>query len=603
MPPHAHTRSCSNDYSEGPVPPDMSRPQRGTLSSRAAWTSASREQLPDGHEPPMAATMAMNGAVHVQTAHRDAESQSPRTPVVKEHAAGGPVTWSSLPRKRQLAILFLARFVDFLHVASLQAYVFYQLKDFDGEASDARISQQAGLLQGCFTGAQVVTAILWGKAADARWCGRKRVLVVGLAGTAVSCLGYGYATTLFWAAFWRARTMIAEITVEKKYQSRAFLILPMSFNVAGILGPVMGGVLADPVRTLPGLFGHKAVFGFQWIHDYPYALPSFMNCIFLTVVTTVVFLFLEETSKERRGKFDYGLHLGNRIKQAVFRHSKRHEGYTNIPSWEQDVPLENLQEKIVIAAKPLSMTLRLPFRRVWTRNVLFTLLTSAFYDFHLGAFTNIWSLFLSTPRYVNPGASHRRRHLPLLFTGGLGMPASTVGFATSFLGVLGMLLQVTLYPPVQARLGTVRSFRYFLFLFPAAYFVAPYLSILPSSMGPSDPAAGGFIWAGIILVLLLQVTARTFTLPASIILLNNCSPHPSVLGTIHGLGQSVSAGFRTVGPVVGGWWYGYGLDIGMVAWGWWGVAALSGFACATAMGMHEGSGHEIFLAGERDEAE
>lgn len=34
-----------------------------------------------------------------------------------------------------------------------------------------------------------------------------------------------------------SRTMVAEITVEKKYQSRAFLILPMSFNVAGILGP------------------------------------------------------------------------------------------------------------------------------------------------------------------------------------------------------------------------------------------------------------------------------------------------------------------------------------------------------------------------------
>jgi hypothetical protein len=33
--------------------------------------------------------------------------------------------------------------------------------------------------------------------------------------------------------------MIAEITKEKKYQSRAFLILPMSFNVAGILGPGM----------------------------------------------------------------------------------------------------------------------------------------------------------------------------------------------------------------------------------------------------------------------------------------------------------------------------------------------------------------------------
>jgi hypothetical protein len=109
------------------------------------------------------------------------------------------------------------------------------------------------------------------------------------------------------------------------------------------------------------------------------------------------------------------------------------------------------------------------------------------------------------------------------------------------------------------------------------------------------------IWVGIIVVLLLQVTARTFTLPASIILLNNCSPHPSVLGTIHGLGQSVSAGFRTVGPVVGGWWYGYGLDIGMVAWGWWGVAIMSVAACGTAMCMHDGSGHEVFLEGENED--
>ena len=78
------------------------------------------------------------------------------------------------------------------------------------------------------------------------------VLLVGLLGTAVSCLGYGFSTTFMQAALWRAfggaingivgiiRTMIAEITKEKKYQSRAFLILPMSFNVAGFLGPGMG---------------------------------------------------------------------------------------------------------------------------------------------------------------------------------------------------------------------------------------------------------------------------------------------------------------------------------------------------------------------------
>lgn len=116
----------------------------------------------------------------------------------------GPVMWMPPPRKDQLLILFLSRFVDFLQVASLQAYVFYQLKAFDDSLSDAQISQQAGILQGCFTGAQVMTAILWGKAADASWCGRKRVLVIGLTGTAISCLGYDFATTFWWAAIWRA---------------------------------------------------------------------------------------------------------------------------------------------------------------------------------------------------------------------------------------------------------------------------------------------------------------------------------------------------------------------------------------------------------------
>jgi hypothetical protein len=103
---------------------------------------------------------------------------------------------------------------------------------------------------------------------------------------------------------------------------------------------------------------------------------------------------------------------------------------------------------------------------------------------------------------------------------------------------------------------------------------------------------------GIILVLLLQVTARTFALPATIILLNNCSPHPSVLGTVHGMGQSVSAAFRTIGPVVAGWWYGGGLERGVVGASWWATAGVAGLGCGVAMGVYEGSGHEILLEDE-----
>jgi MFS family permease len=123
--------------------------------------------------------------------------------VAQSAEQAGPVTWLSLPRKDQLAILFLCRLVDFLQVASLQAYVFYQLKSFDPSLSDSAISTQAGILQGCFTGAQVLTAILWGKVADASSGGRKLVLLIGLGGTAVSCLGYGFSTTFWQAALFR----------------------------------------------------------------------------------------------------------------------------------------------------------------------------------------------------------------------------------------------------------------------------------------------------------------------------------------------------------------------------------------------------------------
>ncbi|RDW79852.1 MFS transporter-like protein [Coleophoma cylindrospora] len=524
-----------------------------------------------------------------------------------------PVTWMSLPRKDQLAILFFSRLVDFLQVASLQAYMFYQLKSFDPGLSDAAISSQAGILQGCFTGAQVATAMLWGKAADSSLGGRKMVLLIGLAGTAVSCIGYGFSTTFWQAAMFRVlgggingtvgiiRTMIAEITKEKKYQSRAFLLLPMSFNVAGILGPVMGGLLADPTSTLPGLFGENAIFGARWLRAYPYALPSILNALTLTISAALVFFFLEETLKERKGKYDLGLDLAQRMLGAIpFRSQNR--GYELVDEHTPTQLEQNTEDPFKPKAGTTTrrITHKLPFHRIWTRNVIFTLITTAFFDFHVGGFTNIWSLFLSTPR---PLPEETVTSLPFIFSGGLAMPAATVGLATSILGILGMILQIFLYPPVQARLGTLGSFRVFCMLFPIAYMFAPYLAVLPSSTAPPNPAAGGFIWTGITLVLLLQVAARTFALPATIILINNCSPHPSVLGTVHGLGQSVSASFRTIGPIVGGIWYGEGLKSGAVGAAWWGIAAAAAAGSVTALWVYEGSGHEIFLEGELEEGD
>lgn len=440
--------------------------------------------------------------------------------------------------------------------------------------------------------------------------GRKMVLLIGTLGTAVSCFGYGFSTTFATAMFWRVfagcvnglvgiiRTMISEITVERKYQSRAFLILPMSFNVAGILGPILGGWLADPAVALPDWFGPGAPLHSSLVERYPFALPSIMNAAALFAVFLAVLFGLEETSKSKKGTYDCGLYAVARVRCFLLRKPLDY------------VYHDNSGYEALVSEKPLATPPQtkktLPFSRLWTKNVVFTLISQAFYDFHLGAFTNIWTLFLSTPRpgfasvspavETIPEGTIGKRNL-LWFAGGLGMPASTVGNATSILGVLGMLLQVVMYPPVHARLGTLRSFRYFLVIFPVAYLLAPFLATLPQAQ---DGGVSTLLWCAIVLILFLHTSARTMTLPASIILLNNCSPHPSVLGTIHGLGQSVSAGFRTVGPIVGGWWYGMGLDWGMSAFSWWAVAGASVLGSVASLSLYEGSGKEIELDDEEE---
>jgi MFS family permease len=110
--------------------------------------------------------------------------------------------------------------------------------------------------------------------------------------------------------------------------------------------------------------------------------------------------------------------------------------------------------------------------------------------------------------------------------------------------------------------------------------------------------SGALIWIAITVVLFIQVLARTFALPCTAILINNCCPHPSVLGTMHGIGQSVSSFTRTVGPIAFGWLFGTGLDMGMVELGWWGIACVAVVGCIAAQFVREGDGHEVLLDGE-----
>lgn len=340
------------------------------------------------------------------------------TPIEKSHNVPPvnfpPVqpTWSNMPCKPQLAILCLSRFVDFFQMASLQTYMVHQLKSFNPDLSDAVISHQAGVLQGSFTAAQIFTSILWGRLADRPTMGRKFVLSIGLVGTGISMLGVGFSTTYTQAVVWRimggaingtvgaARTMVAE-TVDKRWHPRAFLLLPAAFNVANVAGPILSGLLVEPVNSFPGLFGPKSTFGgadgVLWMKAYPYALANMLSTILLFAEAILVSYFLKETLRGYKGA-EWGAWSFTIVVKTVV------DGFKGASSRGVKAVTESrmLNRRLLSSRENTSIELdrvdgdpdekiqfkrppaRLPFRKIFTTNVLWTLLSIAIFDFHMG---------------------------------------------------------------------------------------------------------------------------------------------------------------------------------------------------------------------------
>lgn len=302
---------------------------------RRRSTSFSRIRLLESSsESPLSPKERRRSLLSVTEENEDNPSPSPERSPEDEKA----VTWRSLPKKGQLAILTIARLAEPLTQTSLQAYMFYQLKSFDPSLPDSTIASRAGILQATFTAAQFLTAVMWGRIADSAFMGRKNVLIVGLLGTGLSCVGFGFSRSYAAAAVFRTlggalnsnvgvmRTMISEM-VEKKcvhrssasesavdylssngklmlgccrYRPRAFLVLPMCFNIGVIIGPIFGGLLADPVGNYPDIFGPGSVIGGDdgvwWMKHWPYALPNVLSGIFIIAAGIAVILGLDEVS-------------------------------------------------------------------------------------------------------------------------------------------------------------------------------------------------------------------------------------------------------------------------------------------------------------------
>lgn len=155
--------------------------------------------------------------------------------------------------------------------------------------------------------------------------------------------------------------------------------------------------------------------------------------------------------------------------------------------------------------------------------------------------------------------------MPFKFTGGFALPTKSIGFILSIQGFIQMFMTIFVFPMVNRRLGSLKTFRIVILAYPFLYLLVPYLTLVPVSL--RMPC--------IYLILIWKVTAQALSYPSSAIMLANSTPSKRVLGTLNGVAASAASLCRAFGPTVSGLLQSFGLSIGYLGVPWWASAAVA----------------------------
>lgn len=85
---------------------------------------------------------------------------------------------------------------------SIFPYVYYMISSFHITNDEKQIALYAGMVTSAFAFAEFSTGVMWGRLSDK--VGRKPILLMGLAGTGISMIVFGFSPNLTTALIARA---------------------------------------------------------------------------------------------------------------------------------------------------------------------------------------------------------------------------------------------------------------------------------------------------------------------------------------------------------------------------------------------------------------
>lgn len=460
------------------------------------------------------------------------------------------------------------------------------------EVPEDDIGLWAGLTSACYSIFQCISAIPWGRASDR--FGRKPIVLICLVNTMATSLMWGFSTNLPMAMIARAlsgagngnvgilRTMVAEMCPWRELQPRAFSIMPLMYNAGSVIGPTLGGALANPYNLRPGEHRSNAL-----LDRFPYAAPNLVAAGFFLVGLFIGVLFLKETLESKKDRRDWGLVLGNYLSRSVQVFWARMKCGLSGRDMEETTPLlkstssETMSKADDEEASPVQdPTFSEPpkWADIFTKQSILNLATYSLLALHSIGFDQMIPVFL---HHGKQDLSSPSVHLPFKFKSGFGATSAQIGVMFTMSGIMNIFFQFVIFPPTAQKLGVLKCMKLVAVTYVFTYLLIPFSVLVPGRWGLAVLFS---IWT-------VKGLAGSFAFPCSTILLTNAATSLRILGTLNGVATSFASIGRALGPTIGGNAFTYGVKhMGFVIFPFWILAAIAALAALPVFFLVEGEG-------------
>ncbi|KAL1553895.1 protein ZINC INDUCED FACILITATOR-LIKE 1-like isoform X2 [Salvia divinorum] len=402
-----------------------------------------------------------------------------------------------------LILVWVITLAAALPISSLFPFLYFMVRDLHIADKEEDISYYAGYVGSSFMLGRALTSLLWGLVADKY--GRKPVIVFGTFIVVIFNTLFGVSVNFWMAIITRfllgslsgtlgpLRAYASEIC-SREHQALGMSVISTSWGIGLVIGPAVGGLLAQPAEKYPQVFSQNSIFG-----RFPYFLPCLVISAF-SFVASILCLWLPET-----------IHAHN--KENIAQKAAMEEGdiYESAESYKVEVyePRPTVSQKILLRDWPL----------------MSAIMVYCVFQLHDMAYSEIFSLWAVSSRRL----------------GGLHFDSADVGGVLSITGVGMLVFQLSVYTWMERILGPVMVSRI------GAVLTIPLLTTYPFLANLSGP----------ILLLLLNCASMlknilAISITTGLLVLQNRAVTKERRGAANGISMTAMSLCKAIGPAAGG---------------------------------------------------